>query len=266
MTIKEMHQQNEWEIIQLLNIGTKKIFFLIFLAGGTLMISSFVGKELITERIAQAAENFRQKEFKQNSSQKLFNQWFALKNSFCHFNYLDLKKNNGSNFSLIKFYDNFTIQKVISAEKFSIDQEKKEIIIENGSSISIKKKEQKNILNQKISLPSFFTQLPMKATIPTLKNLFHVIIFDNNRLPTHVYKQLFNLFFSRILSYLLLLIYPLLTFMLFMLFPYHKYYRWFLIFLPYPLVTLLLTVSHAAFSPYAILLALITGLYFAIRK
>jgi len=126
MTIMQMEQQNEWEILQLLNIKLNKVFRLILIAGIALSIVSFVGKELITETMAKRAQQFKFAQFKQNRHKKLFNQWFALNhNRFSHFGYLDLQTNTGESLSIIELSPQFKIKKITFAPQIFSDRSKK---------------------------------------------------------------------------------------------------------------------------------------------
>lgn len=277
MTLAQMEQQNEWEILKLLNIKTKKILFFVLISGITLVAFNFFGKEFLTNKLAISAEKFKHEKFKQDRQKKLFNQWFALnEKTFSHFKYLDLHKNKGDGLSLIEISPKFKIQKITSAKKFSIDHNDKNIVIPDGITLFTKTQEQKTLVNKNIKLPSFFTQLKMQGETPSLNQMFHVVIFDKKVLPNHVYHQLLYLFLSRILIHLLLIIYPLLTFLLFFLFPYHRFYRWILIFLPYPLAIFLFTSTDSlirflqygtlATIPYITLFLAIFFVYNSIRK
>jgi hypothetical protein len=275
MTIKEIGQQNEWEILKLLNIGLNKIFFLLLIAGTLLFSVSFFGKEIFTQHIAKKAEIFKYKKFKQNRHTKLFNQWFLLDNkTFCYFKYLDLDKKSGTGFYILELSPKFKIREITSAQHFSVTPDAKEIFIQSGQKLSTRTRVQKILKNKAIYLPGFFAQLKINRETPSLKQMFHVVMFDSKILPKHIYHQLLYLFLTRILEHLLLLLYPLLTFSLFFLVS--SYYKWVLIFIPYPLTTLLFTTTDTllqifqfgtiAFIPYVILSALTMGLYYAIRK
>lgn len=282
MVIKEMYQQNEWETLQLLNVKISSIFLLVAITGIGLATCSFVGKEIITEKIAHRAQTFKLQQFKNNRHQKLFNQWFTLNEKlFCHFNFLDTRKSKGTQLSLIEVSPTFNITRITTAQKFLLDQEQKKIIVPQGIVTIPENKNrhsphQEAVTNTQFTLPSFFTQLHIQGIAPPLKQLFHAILFDNNSLPKHVYHQLLYLFLTQVLAHLLILLLPLLTFTLFFLFPYHSYYRWIAIFLPYPLFSLLNTLTDscmAAFShglisliPYAILSIATIGIYSTIRK
>jgi len=245
MTIIQMQQQNEWEILKLLNIKSKKIIGLVFIAGLALTVFSFVGKEIATNHLTQAAEKFRFKQFKQDKHNKLFNQWFVLKELFCHVDYLDLQTEKGTGLTLLSLSPSFQVTSITTAQDFFLKPQTKEIIIKHGVTVFTTNKKEEIIHNKTIRLPGFFTQLTTQGEIISLKQLFHVVIFEKKTLPTHVYHQLLYLFLNRILIHLLLLFYPLLTFLLFFLAPYHRYYRWILVFLPYPCIVILSTISHS---------------------
>jgi len=277
MTIKEMHQQNEWEISQLLSISTKNIFFLLAFAGTTLALFSLAGKELITHEITQAAEKMRQEKFKQKRNKRLINKWFMLKeNRFCHMQYLDTEKGEGQDLSLFNVSPEFKIEEIRSAPKFKISLKENNLIIDEGALIVIKENRQEMIQNETLHLPNFFTQLSVKSGPPSIARLFSLTINNKNTLPTSVYNQLLASLLDRILSHLLLILYPLLTFAFFFLFPFHRFYRWVAIFLPYPLVIVLSTVTDFLVQhfqnglivtiPYAILTAMMVAMVCAVRK
>ena len=277
MLIKEMHQQNEWDLIKLLNIPLKKIFFLILFCATALATAGFVGKEFVSYRTAQKAEEFKQEQFKQKKNTKIFNQWFMLKEqTFCHFQYLDIETNKGDSISLFEVSPQFSIEKITMAKKFKIDSESKKITIEKGTTILTKSKKQISLENESIFLPRFFTQLNMAGHTPKFTRLLRIVIFGKKSLPTHVYHQLLYLFLQRILIHLLLILYPLLTIALFLAAPIYGHYRWVLIFLPYPLFILSSTLTDSAMQifnngalaivPYTTLLLPILWAYNTMRK
>jgi len=277
MTLAQMHQQNEWELLKLLNIKSKKILKLVLIAGATLAIFNFLGKEFLTNNLETAAEKFKHEKFKQDRKKKLFNKWFALnEKTFSHFRYLDLRQNKGNGFSLIELSPKFEVKKITSAQDFIVNPDTKTIFIPSGKSIHTKTKNQEILENKEIKLPSFFTQIKIQGEFPSLQQMFHVVTLDKNILPKHVYNQLLYIFLSRILISLLLIIYPLLTFLLFFFFTYHRYYRWILIFLPYPIAIFLFTSTDSLMQifqngfvsiiPYMGLFFAIIALYNSIRK
>ena len=264
MLIKEMQQQNEWEIVAILNIPFKKILKSIFYGSALLAAISFFGKEFVSHNVSQRAETFKQKEFKQKQNNKIFNQWFWLKeNVFCNFGYLDLKTQTGHKISIIHLSPQSIITKLICAQNFTINRKTKAIIIKSGTITKVGR--QKTITNKHFLLPSFFSQLNVTGQTPPLTRLASLLIFEHGSLPSNVYQNLLYTFLQRILIHLLLILYPLLTITFFFLT--NRQYRWALILLPYPLFIILSLVADSlmqilhngllAFIPYVTLFLLL---------
>jgi len=277
MLLREMHQQHEWETLALLNVSLRPLLKIFAFAGSILVLFSFVGKEHLASNLAHKAELFKQEQFKQQSNKKLFNQWFSLdEQSFCHFPYLDLETGIGSDFEFFELSNQFTLEKIISAPTFTIDTKTKKIRLLEGVSVLAKEKTHETFEKKEILLPTFFTQLTMQSKAPKLKQIFHLLVLDKKLLPTHVHHNLLYDFLSRILSHLLLLIYPILTLLFFFVAPHRKHYRWILILLPYPITILLTTVTDSlmqtiqngwlALLPYLTLTFLIVTIYRFIKK
>lgn len=277
MILKELHQQDEWEALQLLNISNQYIFKVFLFAGLLLTTISFVGKEIITAHVAQSAEQFKQKAFKQNQQATLFNQWFTLDDkTFCHIHLLDLKTNTGEDFSLFELSDQFHLKKVFSSKICLLNPSTHTLTFPHAVELHTDTKKQIAVTNKTLSFPSFFSQLRLRGQTPAFFQMFHLVIFDRTILPAHIYNHLLYQFLSRLFSHLLPLLYILLTFLLFVLFPYHRYYRWILIFMPYPFVIACTTITDflmqtwqlglLAVIPYATLLFLIAILLRFMQK
>jgi lipopolysaccharide export LptBFGC system permease protein LptF len=278
MLLREMQQQNEWEIAELLNIPSKKIFATIFMCTSFLAFLNFSGKEIFTRKISQKAEQFKQEKFKQNKNKKLFNQWFLLsENEFCHFQYLDLETEQGRELSIFKVSPRFKIEKIRYAEIFRTKPKTNELFIESGSEIKTLKRKREEIIEKNIFMPCFFTQLHMKGRGPKFLHLINLVIFERKILPENVYNNLLYTFLNRILVHLLLILYPLLTLAIFFFFRHvGRYYRWILIFSPYPIFVVLSTITDTlmqmfcngifAFLPYVTMFSLLTIIYFLIQK
>lgn len=298
MTIKEMLQQNEWESLKILNINDRKIYSLVIIAGILLSTTSFFGKEFLAQNITRSAQIFKQEKFKKNQTKNLFNEWFSLKalpstkgenkkNLFCHFDHLNVETKKGFRFSMTELCNDFSIKKIIFSNHFSIDPKLKNIHL---CDIVELERNNKNTFSQKkekiIYQPSFFSQLETEKNTPSLNKFFRIVTFGKNVLPTHVYQKLLYEFLNKILIHLLLLLYPLLTFALFFFFNttisrllrfYHKnnFFLWTLLLLPYPLATVLFTITDSLYQnyqfgllaiiPYIFLFALTASAYCAIR-
>ncbi|MCF7899378.1 LptF/LptG family permease [Candidatus Babeliales bacterium] len=245
LLLKELAQQNEFEIFQLLNINPTRLFKLFFILGIILSATSFVGKEYISLNLLNETEHFKLEKFKQNSTQIVLNKWLILPdNKLLFFQSVNLKNNIGSNFILIHMSDEFEIQKTIFSKKFEINSKINNIFIENYSIIQSENNNLKEEKNLNLNLPSFFSQLKLNLKIQTLFNVLQSIITQKNLLPYNIWYDLLMQFFKRILFHLQVIIFPLLTLCLFFILPYDNKYKWLLILTPYPLVLSLLALSE----------------------
>ena len=265
LLIRELNQQNEWDIFPILNIKTQKILLLFFMATSVLAIFSFLGNEEIAHPLSYKAEKFKQEKLKKKNNQKIINKWFALNNNtFCYFNILDLEKKEGAGLIIIYLNSNFSTEKIISSQNFKINKNNKNLILKKSYVITQKNNEQIIVENQKIYLPSFFTQIKMFNEQNSLKHISKTLIYSKNIIPDKSWNELFHNFLKRILFYFQFILYPLLTLCLFFI-PFRiNRYKYLLILLPYPTLTLLTAISDFivqngfsvwfSISPYLILL------------
>ena len=264
LLLKEFNQQNEIETFQILNINSKHLFKLFFIAGIITSIISFCGKEFLVLNLLNKSEQFKFEKLKQASKNKIFNKWLTIsqtdqKNSpdiFCYFSYLDLEKNEGKDLLLIYLDSKFKIEKSITCNNFSINFKEKRILAPTSVMFDIN--QNINIPNKSFDqiFPTFFSQLELNSKIPSLKLLAINLISFRNILPDNIYKELLQQFLKRILSHSLVIIYPLLTFCLFFIIPNPPVIKWILIMLPYPLITFL-TAWLTILSYFLLILAII---------
>ncbi len=277
LTLKEMDQQNECTLIKILNIDIKKILSTVLIAGILISIFSFVGTEILTNEISKNAEQFKQKNLKQKVDKQLFNKWFMLdEKKFCHVQFLDIEKNEGRGLSILDLLPNFKISGVTTAQKFSVEPKEKVIFIPTGKTIYTTNKKPKVIINQEISIPSFFTQIQIAQHHIPINKVSQILVFEHNSLPNTVYNQLLYIFLKRLLIHLLPILYVLLTFLLFFIFMQKKIYKWISILIPYPTTVLLFTITDSVMQamqnglisiiPYVILTIASVILYMSIRK
>lgn len=278
LMIKEMQQHNEWETLQILSIRFSNIFRLFFIAGSGLVFISFLGTEIITSHVKKTAETFKQEQLKQTNKLKIYNQWFALSDKqYCHCNVIDLETNKGEGLILLDLSPNNTLHQVTTAKTFLINPKERTIRIDQGARCLAEQKDQKTISNQTISLPQFFTNLQLKTNEQSLPHLLSILLLNKSLLTQHPYNQLLYTTINRLLRNLLLLLYPLLTFLLFCLMSsYATSYKLIAMLIPYPLFVLLSTVSDSimkitsnglvGFLPYVIIILLIFSLYSVIRR
>ena len=272
LLIKELHQQHEWEILQILSVGYKKLCTVFLLIGVILACISFVGKEYISVSLAFKTERFKQQTFKQSAVQKIINKWILLdKNTILHVGLIDVEKNEGSDLLLITMSPDFKIEKTLSAEKFALDQEKQQVIIEDGNVYSVAEGSYNKIQKEKFFLPGLFSQIQINIEMPSLMNIIKHLIFDKAYLPASLHNELLYQFLKRFFSHFQLILYPLLTFCLFALFSYHTTLQWVIILLLYPVMILATACTdslvRAGFFSWIALLPLVimAGLTFLCR-
>ena len=266
LLIKEFAQHNEWEAFQILNINHKKIFNLFFMAGAILAACSFIGREKIALDLLNKSEKFKLEKLKQTSQQKIATKWLQLSefNSenptsktseiICYFDFLDLEINQGSNLLLLYMSSDFEIEKTLICPTFQIQPKTNSIFISNSTIITTNNNKQIDVKNNLLDLPSFFSQLQLNIQIPSIYQIVLTLISGKKTLPKEIWNDLLAKLLSRIFIHFQLIIYPLLTLCLFLLFPYHPKYKWFLIFVPYPLIITLTTLVNSlvqkGFSPW----------------
>lgn len=274
LLLKEFYQQNEIDTFRILNINSKKLFNLFFLAGSILAIFSFIGKEKFVLNLINESNEFKLEKLKNQDIKKIFDRWIIiipqkdpnkleinnLSNIYCYFSFLDTEKNIGTDFLLFYVNQNFEIEKTIVAKEFFINLNEKSILIKKALQLDIKDNNQEDLINLNLNIPSFFSQLQFNNNIPSLYTILQSLITSKNILPSNIWYDLLFQLLKRILAHLQLIIYPLLTFCLFLLIPYESKLRWILILLPYPLITIL--TSWLVIFPYFLFILVI----FIIKK
>ena len=245
LLIKEFSEQNEWETFKIININYKNLFQLFLFAGLITAAFTFIGKEKLTLTLQNKSEKFKFEKLKQTSYQKIHNKWLELKSennnffkTFCFFQFLDLKENEGSNIIFININKNFEIEKITNSDNFKIMPFEKKIIMKKAIEVSTKANTQKIKINKTLYQPSFFSQLQLSNFIPKLSILFKNIILNKTFLPKNVWYDLISKLLKRLFFYLQIILYPILTLCFFLLFEERKKYKWISIFLPYPIMIL----------------------------
>jgi len=267
LLIKEIYQQNEWEIFHILNIKFKKIFKAIFFTTSIIAALSFVGKEIVVFKINEMAESFKQKQFKQTNNRKFFNQWINLDDKIlCHFDFLDMESKSGQEISILNFSKNFDLEKTTLAKNFKINKKEKTIFIPEAKVIDPQNNTIQNVENLTFYMPHLLAQLNSKNSIQSLGRIAKLIFIENKLISKRTYNKLTYDFFERILCHILILIYPLLTLILFFIFPHAEIYRFTIAISPYPISIALTTIFNSIFQilpigilsiiPYVILIAI----------
>lgn len=253
MLLKELFEQNEWEIFKILNINYKKIFNIFFIAGLITAISALIGKELVSNNLQNISNKFKFKNFKKVNFEIITNKWFEIKpqNSddkmFCYVPYFYTKTKSGNNLLIIKMSDNFGIKKITSAKKFKVGRDKNKIELrECNITYSVKnenKEKSEEIFNVKeeskiINMPGFTSRLKAKKQALSIKSLLKNIFIQRKYLPHNIWLELLYEFIKKILLFLQIILYPILTLSLFIFFENKKIYQWSAVFAPFPIMML----------------------------
>jgi lipopolysaccharide export LptBFGC system permease protein LptF len=237
LILREFYLQQEFDTLFLLSLSPRKLFKLLTCIGIGFILSSFTINEYFITPLTFKAEQYKMEHFKQISTQKLINKWIAVEqNIYCYFSLLNFQTKEGEDLFLIFMTPQFTIQKTISAPFFLVDSKQKNLSIPQGKLFDVEKNTQTRITNYIINNPSFFSQIKIHYEIPSIINLSKNLILSYNIIPAAVSNDLLGQLLKRILLYLLLIIYPLLTFGFFGLLWRYSMYRWIIIFTPYPIV------------------------------
>jgi len=262
LLIKELQQQHEWEILQILSVSYKKLCSVFLLIGFVLAGISFIGKEYISVSLAFKSERFKQQTFKQSAVQKIINKWILLdQNSILHIGLIDVENNKGSDLLLITMSQDFKIEKTLSAEHFELDPKKQRVIIADGKMYSVADGSYSKIQEEKFLMPGLFSQIQINLEMPSLLNIIKHLIFDKAYLPASLHSELLYQFLKRFFAHFQLILYPLLTFFLFAIFSYLGTFQWIAILSLYPVMILATAVTdslaRASFTPWIALLPLL---------
>ncbi len=263
LLLREFYLQQEFDTLLLLGLSLKRFFKLFALVGLCIAIPSFIINEYLVSPLTFKAEQYKMEHFKQISTQKVINKWMTLEqNTFGYLSVLDLQIKEGKDLFLIFMTPEFTIQKTISAPTFLIDEKAQKISIPDGKLFDVENNIQTKISNHTVVSPSFFSQIKINYEAPSVINFSKNLILSHSIIPNAVSNDLIGQLLKRIIAYLLLIIYPLLTFGLFGLMWRRASYRWLIIFAPYPTMIAISLCSDAllhqgvnallAYSPYLI--------------
>ena len=143
---------------------------------------------------------------------------------------------------LIYLSDNFSPTKIIKSKTFEIDHESKNILIKNGSSFNPQNNEVGKNLDITIAVPNLHNQLSLTTQIPNFFSTLNYVY--SSTLPQHVKLSMLRSLLKIFFNHFVLLLYTLLTFVLFFIAPHSLYIKWILILIPYPLITILVTLIN----------------------
>jgi len=287
LLIREFYLQQELDALVLLSFGLRKLFKLFFVVGMGLALTSLVINECFITNLTFKAEQYKIEHFKHISTRTLVSKWMALEqkvsgpNTFCYFSALNPQEKTGKDLFLIYITPQFgrqpfTIQKTISAPAFSIDTERLQITLPEGKIFDIEHNTQTKITNYTLTNPSFFSQIHLHDETPSIINLIKGLVRGRNIIPTAVSNDLLGQLLKRIVSYLLLILYPALTFGFFAIAWRRPTFRWMIIFAPFPLLTITSLFADQllhnginawlAYSPYTLWFIGILALFRLLKK
>jgi lipopolysaccharide export LptBFGC system permease protein LptF len=248
LLIKEFYQQNEWEAFSLLNISYNNIIKLFIGASFLLTIFSFTVRESLVEKLTSYSEQYKMEKFKQKAAQKLLGKWLMLnKETIAYFGVLDLSTNSGTDMLMLYLNSDFTIKKVLNSKEFYIVPEKQELYIPVGLEFDIENNVPETINNLRLIVPTLFSQIKINMDVPTISNICQSLL-NKSILPVSVQNELIYDLISRVISYLKLMLYPVLTYMLFVFFGNFVMAKWVAIFVPYVLFTFVSLLTDYLFA------------------
>ncbi len=276
LLLRELYLQQEFDTLLLLSLSLQKLFKLFAIIGICLALTSFTINEYFIAPLTFKAEQYKMEHFKQISTQRVINKWMNLEqNTLGSFSVLDLQTKEGKDLFLIFMTPQFTIQKTISAPTFFVDNKHQQLTIPEGKIFDVENNIQTKITNHAVTSPSFFSQIKIHYEAPSVVNFSKNLILNHAIIPDAISNGLLGQLIKRIISYLLLILYPLLTFGLFGLVWRNERYRWVIIFTPYPaLISVALaadTLLHhgmsawVAYTPYLGVFAGLWAIYRALK-
>jgi len=272
LIIRELSQQNEFEIMQILSIGHKKLFKLFAISGLCAAMICFAGRETFVSTLAAKSEKFKTEKLKNQPNQILLNKWIPIgDNTFCFLGSLNLETNIGKNFLILQMSPFFDIKKTIAADAFCLNPKVQYIEMESGSICEIESNKQTVFKKYSLQMPSFFGNLRFIEEKNNLLSISRELIFFKNIVSEDTYNELLYKFLKHLFVYLEIILYPLLVLGLFVTFLKRSYFCWLSVFMPYPLIILASTISdklvqHGLSAWYAgtnyLLLSLLIGLFY----
>ncbi len=236
LLLKELYQRHEWETLQLLSYIPSRLLTFALSMGLIVSITAFITYESYVSPLAFKAEQFKYEKLKQDPKPQLItNAWLELDtNTFFYCDVLDLKKHQGHRLLVITMNSSFMLHRLIKADYFTVNPQQQTITIPIGSIVEVEEQKEHSCTNMVITAPALFAQLRLNAENQTLTTLTTKLILYKNVLPVGIYNELLGQLFAKMLYYLQLLLYPLVTVCLFMLFS-SSYVQWVAALSTYPL-------------------------------
>ena len=242
LLIRELEQQGEWQILPILNISYKKILNILIGIGLFLALTCFVGKEYVSIKLENKANNYKNHYIKKQLTQKILNKWFVLpNNTYCYFNSLNLKHGEGNGITILSLNKNYTPRKTIFGNNFHLNYDSQTININEASIYKFKSNKIK-LKNTKIKLPAIFPHLELSYQTPNIGQITKTIISSKNIISEKDWNEILHKLLQRLLSNFQPILYIILGFCLFLLFPFKPQYGLMASLIPYPIMVFLNTI------------------------
>ncbi len=238
LIIREYHQRHEWDTLSLLMITKRTLCLLFFFSGCFVALGAFFLNECLVVPISSKAERFRSETFKKLTHGTINNKSMWLPNNiFCSIDLLDVQKNEGDGLVLVCLSPSFTLEKVYTIDRFKLDAEQNQLHFYNGFVFSSLDKRTTEINNFSLKMPSFLASLRMHYEVPRIWTLTKTLMLHRHVLAYAAYFDTLQQLIKRLLFYLQIMVYPLLTIFLFYLAEPFGSWKWLALLVPYGLLT-----------------------------
>jgi lipopolysaccharide export LptBFGC system permease protein LptF len=276
LLLREFFANEEWDSLFLLNIGLKRIAAIFLATGFVVSALCAITYESFGLTLSEKRSQFKAINFKNAPDQKVLNKWFMLDdNVLCFVEFLDMKTGQGSNFMLIEADTNSQLGRIKKCNDFVINSDGKTVTMFRPKSLLDNGKGVESVSAEVFSSPSFFWHLKSsQITVPRLSNMLTMLFAGRKILGSSTKIELWNLILKRLLFYLQIALFPLIT-MAFLMVGFHTKIHWgVFILLPYPILTVSSDIADFFVSkggslamlavPYILILAII--LLFSFNK
>ncbi|MBY0353760.1 LptF/LptG family permease [Candidatus Babeliales bacterium] len=242
LLLRELWQRGEWQTLQLLGAGRARVLTLFLSAGFILLTLAVPLYEVGVLTAVDRAETFRKETFKGGVSGRITASWLMLEEHlFCYVGFLDSGQTGAFGKDLLLVYrnPNGSLEKLITAPTFQLDYQNQEITLCDGELFVAASNEQKKLVNEVLALPSLFLRLSMQHEQPSLFVLMQRLCLYRALLAHDAWRELLLALAERVLFYVQIALYPLLTVGLFMACQHYAYVKWAAILLVYPVFAFL---------------------------
>jgi lipopolysaccharide export LptBFGC system permease protein LptF len=272
LLLRDFAHTNKWDALHMLHVGPEAIVKIMSIAGITLSVVSFFGKEVATLHLHRALKEHKHVAFGGPSPHQLTNVWLSpSKNSFAFAQHINIQTHHGSGLLLATMENGFKLKDIIRAAYFTMDPKTNILFFPYALTYDTKTHTSKPTHNLSLRLPGIFKQLKYAHNHPSLIDLASSLLSSKSYLSAQMYTQELLLLLSRLLFCLQPLILILLCFCWFF-FTYERLLvRWLVPILSYPALLLLIGLMHFVaqhallptliLAPYLLYIALIITSY-----